>query len=216
MHQISHVIFDWDGTLMDSADKIISCMQSAAIASELPVPKAVEVKSIIGISLIPAIKMLFDVDNKTAEIVREHYKRVFLIEDQTACPLFPDAIKVLERLSTSYTLGIATGKARRGLQRALTHSQCEHLFHATVTADDAESKPSSDMLLKLLDHWQIKAENAVMIGDTKYDMQMAEDIGMRRIGVSFGAHSKSQLLEHKPLEVVDDLTSLLKILDAKS
>ena len=214
MRQISHIIFDWDGTLMDSAEKIITCMQAAAIASKLPIPKAEDVKSIIGISLIPAIKMLFEVDSKTAEIVRAHYKQIFVTEDRTPCFMFPDAKEVLECLSATYTLGIATGKARRGLKRALTQSQCEHLFYASITADDAESKPSSDMLVKLLAHWQIKPENAVMIGDTKYDMQMAENIGMHRIGVSFGAHSRSQLLDHNPLHIIDDLTRLPEIFDA--
>lgn len=215
MHQVSHIIFDWDGTLMDSANKIVKCMQGAALISDLPIPSADEVKSLIGISLVPAIKILFKVEDTQAERVKQHYKQIFINEDKTACQMFPDAVKVLNVLSRKYTLGIATGKARRGLQRALANTQCEHLFDASRTADDAESKPSSDMLNQLLAHWNIKAENAIMVGDTRYDMQMAENIGMQRIGVSFGAHPKSQLLEHTPIDVVDHLTSLLTIFNAK-
>lgn len=205
----SHIIFDWDGTVMDSAAKIVSCMQMAAAQAELPIPTAEAVRHIIGISLRPAIARLFQIDSVHAEQVATFYKDIFITRDQTPSPLFAGAIETLEILSKNYTLGVATGKARRGLERAWAHSNSAHYFDQARCADDAESKPSPDMLEQLLSYWDIPAKNALMIGDTVYDMQMAEAIGMPRLGVSFGVHQPEQLREHQPIAIVDSFGDIL-------
>lgn len=196
---------------MDSAAKIVSCMQKAAVLSDLPIPSTKAVEHIIGISLLPAVKQLFKIDSAKGEQVCAHYKEVFLKQDQTACHLFAGAHDLLSALSGKYTLGVATGKARRGLERAFDSSKSGHYFDQSICADEAESKPSPDMLNKLLIRWGIDASESVMIGDTIYDMQMAEQISMPRIGVSYGVHDKDALLTHNPLTVIDRLSDLHRI-----
>lgn len=203
-------IFDWDGTVMDSAGKIVNCMQKAALLSDLPVPTAKQVEHIIGISLIPAIMQLFKIDKPKAEIVAQHYKKVFVDQDQSPCPLFEGAITTLSSLSEQARLAVATGKARRGLERAWEMSESKHFFDTSRCADEAESKPSSDMLLQIIEEWKVKPHEVLMIGDTVYDMQMAENINMPRVAVSYGVHDVSALQAHKPLAVIDKLAELLK------
>ncbi len=178
------VIFDWDGTLMDSAAKIVSCMQHAAQQCDVPIPTYEEVGHIIGISLKPAIKQLFNIeDDELAERLVAAYKEAFVTRDTTPCPLFDGVERLLSNLKeTGCTLAVATGKARRGLDRAWAQTGTGRFFSASRTADEAESKPSPDMLLQLLDELSVKIEDAVMIGDTTYDMQMAKT--MRKNGMT--------------------------------
>ncbi|WP_110427154.1 HAD family hydrolase [Glaciecola sp. KUL10] len=207
-----YFIFDWDGTVMDSAAKIVNCMQIAAKQSSLPVPTAKEVEHIIGISLKPAIFKLFDIDEQKAEEVVSHYKEAFLAKDTTPCPLFDGAFETLSTLKQSASLAVATGKARRGLERAWKLTESKHFFDVSRCADEAESKPSSDMLLQILTHWNVKAEEVLMIGDTVYDMQMAENIDMPRVAVSYGVHDKEALEKHRPIKVIDHFSELLSFI----
>ncbi|MBQ4829772.1 HAD-IA family hydrolase [Alteromonas sp. CI.11.F.A3] len=208
------VIFDWDGTLMDSADKIINCMQIAAKLCEMPVPSADAVSHIIGISLKPAIKQLFGIDDDAlAERLVLAYKEAFVSHDATPCPLFNDVQELLLALKAEgATLAVATGKARRGLDRAWLQTETGHFFSASRCADDAQSKPSPDMLLQILDELKISAHDAVMIGDTTYDMQMAKSIGMRRIGVSYGVHAQVHLEALAPETIVHSIGELQQFL----
>lgn len=207
--RFSHIIFDWDGTVMDSAAKIVSCMQLAAVQASLPVPSADAVRDIIGISLQPAIARLFSIDMEHAQQVAAHYKNIFLIEDQTPSPLFDGAVTTLERLFSTHVLGVATGKARRGLERAWSQTQTGHYFSDARCADDAESKPSPDMLMQLLDVWKVPAKDVLMVGDTVYDMQMAEAIGMPRLGVSYGVHHPNQIAKHQPIAIINSFSEIL-------
>ncbi|MBO7921774.1 HAD-IIIA family hydrolase [Alteromonas sp. K632G] len=208
------VIFDWDGTLMDSADKIINCMQIAAKHCDMPVPSADAVSHIIGISLKPAIKQLFGIDDDAlAERLVLAYKEAFVIHDATPCPLFNGVEDLLSALKAKgATLAVATGKARRGLDRAWSQTETGHFFSASRCADDAQSKPSPDMLLQILDELNISANDAVMIGDTTYDMQMAKSIGMRRIGVSYGVHAQVHLEALAPETIVHSIGELQQFL----
>ncbi|MBF7072920.1 HAD-IA family hydrolase [Glaciecola sp. MH2013] len=208
-HEFKYIIFDWDGTVMDSAAKIVACMQRAAILSGLPKPSKKEVENIIGISLKPAIQILFSIDSIKADEVTTHYKETFLNEDTTACPLFPHAESTLLALQQKARLAVATGKARRGLDRAFSLTNTKHFFELSRCADEAESKPSSDMLLQILAQWQVSAEEVLMVGDTTYDMQMAENIGMPRVAVSYGVHDAQDLQKHSPLKLIDCFSELL-------
>ncbi|MBT0586442.1 HAD-IA family hydrolase [Alteromonas oceanisediminis] len=204
------VIFDWDGTLMDSAAKIVKCMQLAAQDAGLAIPSREAAENIIGISLVPATAQLFDEDNPevVAHIVNR-YKFHYINSDKTPCPLFPGIIPLLDALEpTPATLAVATGKARRGLERAWDNTETRHYFSHSRCADEAESKPSSDMLLQLLDETGIDIQKSVMIGDTTYDMQMAEQIGMDRIGVDYGVHGKHRLNAHQPVFVAESVAEL--------
>lgn len=204
------VIFDWDGTLMDSAAKIVSCMQLAAEQCGMPIPTYDEVGHIIGISLKPAIKQLFKIeDDELAERLVAAYKDAFVTRDTTPCPLFDGVERLLSSLKVAgCTLAVATGKARRGLDRAWLQTETGSFFSASRTADEAESKPSPDMLLQLLGELGFEIEDAVMIGDTTYDMQMAKTIGMDRIGVSYGVHAQVHLEALSPVALVHSISEL--------
>lgn len=208
------VIFDWDGTLMDSAAKIINCMQIAAKHCDVDIPSAEAVSHIIGVSLKPAIKQLFSIDDDAlAERLVLAYKEAFVSHDATPCPLFNGVNELLTALKgEGAMLAVATGKARRGLDRAWSQTGTGHFFIASRCADDAQSKPSPDMLLQILDELSISAHDAVMIGDTTYDMQMAKSIGMRRIGVSYGVHAQVHLEALAPEIIVHSIGELQQFL----
>ena len=206
--KFKYIIFDWDGTVMDSAAKIVNCMQQAALAAKLPIPSDDQVKDIIGISLLPAIQKLFSIEVTQAEQVVGHYKHIFLQQDSTPCPLFPNVHETLTLLKSKARLAVATGKARRGLERAWSMTDSAHYFENSRCADEAESKPSPDMLQQLLKDWQIAPQEALMIGDSIYDMQMAEQLDMPRIAVDYGVHEHERLRLHKPIAVISDFSQL--------
>lgn len=195
---------------MDSGARIVSAMQTAALRANLPVPTEAAVKDIIGISLLPAMQILFGkLPAEEQQLLFEYYKQEYVENDKTPTPMFEGAFSLLENLSgQGRLLAVATGKARRGLNRVWQQTSTGHFFHASRCGDEAESKPSSDMLSQLLDELRVSAEEAVMIGDTVYDMQMAEQLGMDRIAVSHGVHESERLAQHQPLIIVDSLVQL--------
>lgn len=202
---------------MDSAAKIISCMQIAARECDMPIPSSDEVGHIIGISLKPAIKQLFNIqDEGLAERLVLAYKEAFVSKDDTPCPLFKGVNGLLTALKEQgCVLAVATGKARRGLTRAWQQTDTGHFFTTSRCADDAESKPSPDMLLQILDELDIPASEAVMVGDTTYDMQMAKSIGMDRIGVSYGVHAQVHLEALSPNIIVHSISELHDYLNTR-
>jgi len=204
-------VFDWDGTLMDSISKIVETMQSSATQLGLPIPNYDQAKDVIGISLLPALKQLFNIhDEKTAMELFHTYKERFKDHAQISSPLFSGAIVLLEKLKQrGYILAVATGKGRQGLEHNWHHSNTKHFFSVSRTADDAQSKPSPDMLWQILSELNLSADQVLMVGDTTYDMEMAQAINMDRIGVSFGVHSVDALQKHTPLAVIDTLDELL-------
>lgn len=201
---------------MDSAAKIVSCMQIAAAECDLTIPTAEQVGTIIGISLEPAIERLFDTrDSLLVQKLIEAYKTAFIEKDQTPSPLFDGAVELLNNLKKdNRILAVATGKARRGLQRAWANTDTGHYFTTSRCADDAESKPSPDMIVQILSELDIAPEDAVMIGDTTFDMQMARDAGVDCIGVSYGVHAPVHLEEFGPLAIVHHIRELEAVLGA--
>ncbi len=218
MKQYELIIFDWDGTLMDSAAKIVSCMQIAAAQCAMPIPSFDAVSHIIGISLKPAIKQLFNIqDEKLAEQLKQAYKTAYLQKDVTPCPLFDGVERMLEDLKSSgKVLGVATGKARRGLDRAWQNTNTGHYFTVSRCADEADSKPSPDMLLQILAETGVNADNALMVGDTTYDMAMAQAIGMDRVGVAYGVHAPVNLQAHEPLMIAHNIKELNAYISGKN
>jgi phosphoglycolate phosphatase len=208
------IIFDWDGTLMDSIERIVSSVQAAAKSCSLNVPDNSQVSDIIGLSLPQAMKTLFPNINAsdTAKLI-EQYRYQFIEVNDTPMPLFTDTIPLLNALTqNNKILAIATGKGREGLQRVLNQTNTGHYFQASRCAGEASSKPSPEMLLSLLEQLQIAKDRALMIGDSKYDLQMAKTAGIDSIGVTFGVHSRSQLSQYQPKATVDSLTELQGLL----
>ncbi|MBK8101872.1 MAG: HAD-IA family hydrolase [Cellvibrionales bacterium] len=207
------LIFDWDGTLIDSAAKIVTCMQYAAEESGVePLPDE-PIRHIIGLSLPQAIAVLYPNESSALhEDIRQRYVSHYIGMDQTPTPLFAGVTETLHTLrDAGYTLAVATGKARRGLDRVLEQMGMQKFFHATRCADETRSKPHPQMLHELLDFFVCAPEQALMVGDSSYDMEMAQAAGVPRVAVSYGAHSVEQMLRYEPVACLDQFADLLPV-----
>jgi phosphoglycolate phosphatase len=203
------MIFDWDGTLMDSVDRIVSCMQSAGRDCGLVEPSRDAVKQIIGLSLATAMPILFPAQSEsTYHHVRELYSRYYKFDDPTPTPLFPGIEAMLRQLAGYKSLAVATGKSRAGLERVLQVTQLGEVFVARRGADDAASKPDPLMLTQIVQELGIPVSDAVMIGDSVHDLAMAAALGMDRIGVSWGVDNKATLARYEPILIADSVTQL--------
>jgi len=205
-------IFDWDGTLIDSKAKITHSMHLATADMDWEQLTDSAVHNIIGLGLPEALSQLFptrtDVERgKLRERYAEHFIR---LDQEKASEFFPQVIETLEILrNKGHCLAIATGKARKGLDRILRDLKLHDYFDATRCADETASKPHPLMLEELLAHFDTSAEKSVMIGDTEYDMEMARAINMSRIAVSYGAHHIDRLYQYQPELCLDQFDQLL-------
>lgn len=208
------IIFDWDGTLLDSADKIVACMQRAAADCSLLAPTAEAVRNIIGLELSRAIAQLFPGQSPAGvEEIRQAYARRFVEADHQPCAFFDGVAEGLQRLHRSgYRLCVATGKSRRGLDRVFSHLPEASLFCATRCADETASKPDPLMLQELCDELVCRPEEAVMVGDTEYDLEMAQRIGMTSVGVAYGVHDPERLGRWAPRAIIDHFGDLDAVL----
>ena len=199
---------------MDSTPKIVSCVQNAATRANLIPPTEEAVQNIIGLSLHKALHRLFENDDQQfLDHLVDLYRDEYLLSNPTPSPLFTGSVDLLESLTSSqYLLAVATGKMRRGLDRMWQDTNTGHYFHASCCADEAESKPHPDMLLKILGQLDIAVDEAVMIGDTEHDMAMAESIDMARIGVTYGAQPMDKLVKHNPTAIVENINELRALL----
>lgn len=205
------IIFDWDGTLIDSSDKIINSMHRAAESSALSSLTDDKIKSIIGLGLPEAIHTLFpEADLEERERFREHYARHYLEADVIPCRFFPGVMATLEQIkSDGHIITVATGKARRGLNRILTNMQLLDFFHASRCSDETQSKPHPQMLFELLQQFSTQPGDALMVGDTTFDMEMAQRAQIPRIAVSYGVHQVAELKKFEPKAVIDRFEDLL-------
>lgn len=210
MQHYKLVIFDWDGTLMDSVERIISSMQSAAKTVGLTIPSSEEVKQIIGLSLNVGLKKLFStISTEQLDAMLVEYKYQYLEGDQTPTPLFDNAMSLLLSLKQERKLlAVATGKGREGLNRVLQISDTNHLFNTTRCAGEMPSKPDPEMLNSILAELSIAPHEALMIGDTSHDLEMAKNAGIDSIGVTFGVHDKDVLQQYAPKAIVDSISEL--------
>lgn len=208
------LVFDWDGTLMDSLARITDCMRSAARDTGVPVPGDEMIRDVIGLGLGEAIQTLFpNLDEALWPRIGDRYRHYFLNVNRDPSPLFSGVLEVLERLSAEgYLLAVATGKSRRGLESSLDSSGLRRLFHATRCADEASSKPHPEMLLQLMEVLGSEPSETVMIGDTEYDMEMAANAQAHGIGVSYGVHPCDRLGRHGVLGCIDRFEALPELL----
>lgn len=199
------LIFDWDGTLSDSTAKIIRCLQQAGKSAGQRVCSDDAIMNIIGLGLPECMLVLYpELTQAQHDDIRHYYSEHFLLEDQTPSPFFEGVQEGLERLrDKGHLLTVATGKSRKGLDRVLKKLQLEDFFHGSRCADETASKPNPQMLSELLDEFSIHKDEAIMIGDTEYDMSMAKQLAMPRIAVSYGAHCVTRLQKFEPLTCVD-------------
>lgn len=207
------VIFDWDGTLCDSVDHIVRAMQAAAAERSLEVPDADAVRNIVGLGLHDAVNMLFpDLPEGGWRDLSATYSRHYIAAEEEPPALFPGTLDTLLALrDRGFELGVATGKSRRGLERILGLLALEEFFDTTRCADETRGKPHPQMLHEILQERGKQPGEALMVGDTEYDLDMAGQAGMDAIGVSFGVHSPDRLSRHDPIAIVDELPQLLDL-----
>ncbi|PAV27465.1 phosphoglycolate phosphatase [Tamilnaduibacter salinus] len=204
------VIFDWDGTLVDSVDHIADSLHQAATDMGFPPRDRADYRDIIGLGMVEALDRLYPgMTPEEMRQIREGYARYFFQQPVTPQSIFEGMAPLLESLSEAgRPLAVATGKSRPGLSRALASSGLGARFGITCCADETRSKPDPAMLHRILAHYDIAPGEAVMIGDTVYDMEMAARVGMPSVGVSWGVHSPEQLNQHDPVTVVQTVTEL--------
>lgn len=204
------IVFDWDGTLMDSEARIVSCIRGAAVDIGLTAPSESAAREIIGLGLREALVRLFPTQSDAVHDRLVHrYREHFLVLNQFQSTLFPGVREMLRALREADLLvGVATGKSRQGLDREMTQTGLSPLFHATRCADETFSKPHPQMLQELMGELGVSPGETLVVGDTEYDMQMATNAGTEALGVSYGVHDSGRLLDHGALAVLDTLDQL--------
>jgi len=203
------VVFDWDGTLIDSAGAIVASIQAACRDLRLPVPDNERASHVIGLGLQDALSHAIPGLPPTEyPRVAERYRHHYLARDATL-PLFPGTREMLAELRRrGHALAIATGKSRVGLARALETTGLRDAFDATRCADQCTPKPAPTMLFELMEEVSVAPDRTLMVGDTSHDLQMAANAGVAAVGVSYGAHDPAHLAELEPLALLDSTVAL--------
>ena len=208
------IVFDWDGTLMDSIGLIVESMHIAGEAHGFRTTDQA-VKDIIGLSLMHGIEILYPQASNTQKLAIQQSYAEYYIPNSHRTPFFAPIENMLLTLKQQdKQLAVATGKKRKGLDRVLEASASHHYFTITRCADESGSKPDPQMLRDILDYTKQSISQAVFIGDSIYDIQMANRLGMTSIAVNYGTASSSELAAEQPTYQVDTPQELVALLCA--
>ncbi|MDQ3202892.1 MAG: HAD-IA family hydrolase [Pseudomonadota bacterium] len=204
------LIFDWDGTLADSIGRIVESMHVASERSGFQLRDDFAVKGIIGLGLPEAIRTLYPgIEDEQLIVFRQHYADHYIASEAVPSPLFEGVEESMEAFrADGYHLAVATGKARRGLDRVLKSHGWEAFFDITRAADETASKPHPLMLEQIVAHCGVRPEQALMVGDSSFDLQMARNAGMDSVAVSYGAQSIDALKLFEPRLAIDRFSEL--------
>lgn len=213
------VVFDLDGTIVDSKANIIWAVNEVAKIFSLPTPTAEQVPRVIGLSLMDALDGLFPgLDPATLQNLDREYREAFVklrASPGYEEPLFAGTLEVLDELDRAgFLLGIATGKAMRGVKHVLNRHGLEGRFVTVQTADNAPGKPHPGMILQAMAETGVEPGNTVMIGDTSFDIQMARAAGVGAVGVSWGNHPVTELEAAGAHRLIDRLGDLRQAVEA--
>ena len=203
------IVFDWDGTLMDSTAAIVKSLQDAALDLGLPMPEKKRAAHVIGLGLKEALETVLP------DLAPEYYPklvdryRIHVLTNSLNTTLFDGVKTMLDDLKNqNYLLAVATGKSRAGLNRAINETGLQGYFDASRTADETWSKPHPAMLLELTGELGEPMNRTVMIGDTTHDLQMANNAGAAGIAVQYGAHSAAELQKLRPIYAAGSVPDL--------
>ena len=208
------VIFDCDGTIVDSQSGIVLSMNHAFEALKLPPPARAQTLAVVGLSLPEAFSVLApDIEYETRRELAEHYKSAFREMNRDPAEhevLFPGAAETITALAArdDVVLGIATGKSMRGVERLIAREGWQGYFATIQTADDHPSKPHPSMIARAMSDTGCGLFETIMIGDTTYDIEMAVAAGVGAIGVTWGYHSKDELVEAGAHVIIDTYQAL--------
>jgi phosphoglycolate phosphatase len=207
--QFDLIVWDWDGTLADSTGMITNAILKAAEQVGLPALSAKTAGNIIGLGLKESIYALYgDIPAEQAQALATQYTANYYA-GESKIPLFDGAVDTVMALhKRGFKLAVATGKGRRGLNLALEHSGLGKYFHSTRTVDECFSKPHPQMLDELMEYLVVMPERTLMIGDTSYDLQMAQNAGVSSVGVTYGAQAAEQWQHLNPKQQFSDFASL--------
>lgn len=215
------VIFDCDGTLVDSQNGIVEAMGHAFTRLGLPAPPRQHILSIVGLSLPQALAVLAaEHDAPTQAGLVDGYRNAFTQMRQEIVvhePLYPGMRDVVDALAArdDVVLGIATGKSKRGVARLFDRERWHDTFLTIQTADDHPSKPHPSMIVRAMEHAETPLHRTVMIGDTSFDMEMARNAGVGAIGVGWGYHDRARLTRAGAHVVTSEHADLLALIDAQ-
>jgi len=210
------LVFDWDGTIIDSAATIAECIRDASRELGLEVPDRQRASHVIGLGLHDAMRIA--VPGLAAERYPEFvasYRKHFLVR-KDSMQLFDGMRPLLEGLSKRHVLAIATGKSRGGLDRDLEFHQLKPLFAASRCADETNPKPHPAMLMELIEELAVPKGSSLMIGDTSHDLEMARAAGVDALAVTYGAHPEESLRACEPLGCFSSVTQLEEWLRANA
>ena len=210
----SLVVFDWDGTVMDSTHSIVVAIQQTCRDLEITVPTDQQASWVIGLSLTEALrKAIPDLGDHNIDRFIERYRYHYFTRD-TDLRLFAGMRELLERLKAAgIQLAVATGKSRRGLDRGIENHQLAPLFDMTRTAEETASKPDPQMLHEIMQELNVEPQHLVMVGDTTHDIDMAHNAGVDSFAVTYGAHSRHDLMVAKPTKVAENVSELARLLE---
>jgi len=210
MKNFDLIVFDWDGTLVDSTAHIAKSIQNAYADNDLPVPNEAAAKHVIGLGLADTFNYLSPDLTKEQHLgIVDRYRHHFLDADKTIHS-FKYVTEGLQNLvDRNYLLAVATGKSREGLDLALTKVDFGHMFSITRCGDEGFPKPNPDMLNFIMDDLGVFPDRTLMIGDTTHDLLLAHNAKTKSIGVTYGAHEKNKLAALNPLACVDSFEELM-------
>lgn len=203
------VVFDWDGTILDSTAAIVRAIQAASVEVGAAKPSDDKARYVIGMGLLDALKHAVpDLEESRYDELVSAYRRHYLSGDHELT-LFPGVEDLLSQLQAENRwVAVATGKSRVGLDRAMGHSGLGRYFDTTRTADETRGKPHPQMLEEIINQFAVAPERTLMIGDTTHDLLMAQNAGAVGLGITHGAHPVSALMDCAPIAVVDSIHDL--------
>lgn len=209
MKKYAAVVFDWDGTVMDSTHSIVFAIRSACADLDLPVPSERDAAWVIGLSLESALyRCVPDLTAQQLPLFLDRYRHHFFELDKSI-RLFDGIVDVLQLVRQRQgLLAIATGKSRAGLNRVLEQVQLGEMFHTTRCADETAGKPNPTMLFEIFDELQLDPEQVLMVGDTTHDIEMATRAGVDSMAVTYGAHDIPTLISAQPDVMVSSVAEM--------
>lgn len=208
------IVFDWDGTLVDSIPKIIACWHASAAKVHLPEMDDSTIKTTVGLSIDVALQRLYpSIDEQTSRDFKAIFKQYFVFDCPVNSPLFNGVAPMLSSLQKNgIVLAIATGKIRAGLIRSLNEFQLSNMFTTFECASAKLSKPDPKMLLNIASRLDINPNNILMVGDSIFDIQMAHAAGVDVIAVSNGAHDIQELALYNPQSIISHISALPELI----
>lgn len=214
-NQFDLIVFDWDGTLINTIDWIVHCLQVAGAQHGFSYPEPQAAKDVIGLDIENAVQTLFPVANSATQAnIIASYSTIYFSKQLSRADFFPGVYDMLLHLKASgYQLAVATGKTRNGLIKALVATDTEGFFHITRCADETASKPNPLMLHEIMNYTGTAPERTLMVGDSIHDMQMAKNAKIASIGVTCGANDAQSLQQFNPLLCLTHPTELLSYID---